>query len=340
MANLSLLNTDWYIKQLRNRGVPISLTDDQIDQLRPVRLKNGEVLLVRDLAVRDIIATNSGIRLTPQQLFGPTEQFTQLVLENYNPDKVIYFAVTVSPGNLQPYRDHLLMQGMVYKLIPQKGREMVDIATSRYNLFELYNYSSIFDEHVYKDENTQKLISNYVAGFASLANAYEVRGELPKAAEALEFAERFETPMGWRVTYHLISLYERIGDFAKAREKASKFTQLRPTDPLAQAALGRMYQMEGNYTEAEKAYGRAIEMDKTHPAGYGGLVSLYLEVGDTTRARSVVQTVFRDGQLTGRLIAYFSQNGDTAEAVFELNEWIKLNPNDTQAIRLLNSLAG
>ena len=339
VANLSLLNTDWYIKQLRNRGVPISLTDDQIDRLRPVRLQNGEVLLVRDIAVRDIIATNSGLRLTPQQLFGPSDKFAELVLDNYDPDKVIYFAVTVSPGNLDPYRDNLLMQGMVYKLIPEKGREMVDIATSRYNLFELYNYSSIFDERVYKDENTQKLISNYVAGFASLANAYEVRGELSKAAEALEMAEKFETPMGWRITYHLVSLYERIGDLAKAKEKSRKFTELRPADPLAEAALGRIYQMEGDFIEAEKAYGRAIEIDRAHPAGYGGLISVYLEAADTNRARSVVQTVFKDGQLTGKLIAYFSQNGDTAEAVFELEEWIRTHPDDSQAIKLLNSLA-
>jgi tetratricopeptide (TPR) repeat protein len=338
VANLSLLNTDWYIKQLRNRGVPISLTDDQIDQLRPVRLKNGEVLLIRDIAVRDIIATNSGIKLTPQQLFSPSEEFAKVVLDDYNPEKIIYFAVTVSPGNLDPYRENLLMQGMVYKLIPQKGTEMVDIPTSRYNLFELYDYSSVFDKKVYKDDNTQKLISNYVAGFASLANAYEVTGDLSKSAEALEFAERFETPLSWRITYHLISLYERIGDLTKAKEKSKKFTELRPDDPLAEAAYARILQAEGDYAEAEKAYGRAIEIDRSHPAGYGGLISVYLQAGDTNRARSIVQSVFRDLQLTGKLIAYFSQNGDTAEAVFELEEWIKANPDDSQAIKLLNSL--
>ncbi|MFQ5905831.1 MAG: protein O-mannosyl-transferase family, partial [bacterium] len=340
VANLSLLNTDWYIKQLRNRGVPISLTDWQIDNLRPLRLKNGEVLLVRDIAVRDIIATNSGIKLTPQQLFGPSEEFAEVVLDNYKPDKTIYFAVTVSPGNLKPYRSHLLMQGMVYKLVPEKGNEMIDTAKSRSNLFELYNYSSIFDENVYKDDNTQKLISNYVAGFASLANAYEAKGQLEKAAEALEMAERFETPMGWRITYHLGGLYERMGRLDKANEKFRKFTQLKPRASLAQAALGRIYQMEKNYIEAEKAYARAADIDRSHPSGYGGLISLYLETGDTNKARSIVHTVFRNGQLTGKLIAFFSQNGDTAEAIFELDEWLKLHPDDKRAIELRKSLIG
>ncbi len=338
VANLSLLNTDWYIKQLRNRGVPISLTDAQIDQLRPVRLKNGEVLLVRDIAVRDIIATNGGMVLSPQELFAPSEEFAEKVLKDYKPDKTIYFAVTVSPGNLEPFKNHLLMQGMVYKVVPEQGREMVDIATSRYNLFELYDYSSIFDDRVYKDDNTQKLISNYVAGFASLANAHEVRGELDKAAEALEMAERFYTPMGWRISYHLAGLYERMGNMKKANEKYRKFAEMRPDDPLAQAALGRIHQAEKNYIEAEKAYGRAIEIDRAHPSGYGGLISLYLETADTNRARGVIRTVFEDAQLTGKLIAFFSQNGDTTEALFELDEWIALHPTDSQAIALRKAL--
>ena len=338
VANLSLLNTDWYIKQLRNRGVPISLTDWQIDNLRPFRLKNGEVLLVRDIAVRDIIATNSGIKLTPQQLFGPSEEFAKLVLDDYKPDKTIYFAVTVSPGNLKPYRDHLVMQGMVYELVPQMARDAIDTEKSRYNLFELYNYSSIFDENVYQDDNTQKLISNYVAGFASLANAYETQGKLDQAAEALEMAEKFRTPMGWRVTYHLGVLYERMGNLDKASEKFRKFTALKPNDPLAQGALGRIYQMERNYAEAEKAFARATQIDKNHPSGYAGLVSLYLEMGDTGKARDVIHNVFGNPRLTSQLIAFFSQNGDTAEAIFELDEWIKLHPEDEKAKDVRRSL--
>ncbi|TET46971.1 DUF2723 domain-containing protein [candidate division TA06 bacterium] len=338
VANLSLLNTDWYIKQLRNRGVPISLTDWQIDNLRPLRLKNGEVLLVRDIAVRDIIATNSGIKLTVQQLFAPSEEFAKLVLDDYKPNKTIYFAVTVSQGNLKPYRDHLVMQGMVYELVPQRAGDVIDTEKSRYNLFELYNYSSIFDKNVYKDDNTQKLISNYVAGFAALANAYESQGKLDQAAAALEMAEKFETPMGWRVTYHLGVLYERMGKLDKANEKFKKFTALKPNDPLAQAALGRIYQMERNYAEAEKAYAHATKINKNHPSGYAGLVSLYLEMGDTGKARDIIHNVFRDPRLTSRLIAFFSQNGDTAEAIFELDEWIKLHPNDEKAKEVRRSL--
>jgi tetratricopeptide (TPR) repeat protein len=339
VANLSLLNTDWYIKQLRNRGVPISLADWQIDQLRPIRLKNGEVLLVRDIAMRDIIATNSGIPLTTQQLFGTSEDFKKLVLDNYKPNKTIYMAVTVSPGNLEPFRDHLLMQGMVYELVPQSGRDMLDMETTRKNLFEVYDYRGIFDPKVYKDDNTEKLISNYVAGFASLANAYEMRGELDKAAETLERAEKFVNPMGWRVTYHLGILYERMGQLDKANEKFRALAEGNPTDPLARAALGRVFQMQNNVADAEKAYGAAIEIDKEHPSGYGGLISLYLQVGDTNKAKTVLQNVFADPKLTGKLVAFFSQNGDTGEAIFELSEWIRQHPDDKKALELRDSLA-
>src|SRR5262245_4305925 len=60
LLNLSLLNTPWYIKQLKNLPpkVPISFTDEQIDQLRPFQ-REGKLFLVKDIAAHDIIRTNN-----------------------------------------------------------------------------------------------------------------------------------------------------------------------------------------------------------------------------------------------------------------------------------------
>lgn len=67
IANLSLINTDWYIKQLKNdMGVKISFTDYEIDNLMPHpvvidgQIQRDQILFVKDFAVRDIAAMNAG----------------------------------------------------------------------------------------------------------------------------------------------------------------------------------------------------------------------------------------------------------------------------------------
>ena len=80
VANLSLLNTSWYIKQLRNRGIPISFSDFVADNLLPYPMaKDGKhltdrTLYVKDLAVRDIIATNAGYQFEPKLLLRLTAE--------------------------------------------------------------------------------------------------------------------------------------------------------------------------------------------------------------------------------------------------------------------------
>ena len=62
VANLSLLNTDWYIKQLRDLEpkVNISWDDAQIESLQPfIDSRTGQVIQVRDLAVDEIVRTNA-----------------------------------------------------------------------------------------------------------------------------------------------------------------------------------------------------------------------------------------------------------------------------------------
>lgn len=79
VANLSLLNTDWYIKQLRSWGAPVSFTDYEAENLIPFPvIKNGEpvqnkTLYVKDLAVRDILATNSGFNFE-RKVFMPIKR--------------------------------------------------------------------------------------------------------------------------------------------------------------------------------------------------------------------------------------------------------------------------
>jgi tetratricopeptide (TPR) repeat protein len=55
IVNLSLLNTTWYVRHLKGRGLPITLTETEIDAMRPVSMER----LVSDQVVEHL-ATNVG----------------------------------------------------------------------------------------------------------------------------------------------------------------------------------------------------------------------------------------------------------------------------------------
>lgn len=79
VANLSLLNTEWYIKQLKQRGVPMSLTDWEADNIMPFPvIKDGQpdkknLLLIKDFGVRDILAINGGYEFE-RKIFMPIKR--------------------------------------------------------------------------------------------------------------------------------------------------------------------------------------------------------------------------------------------------------------------------
>ncbi|MCK4495495.1 MAG: hypothetical protein KAU91_04050, partial [Candidatus Aminicenantes bacterium] len=87
VVNLSLINTHWYIKQMKHQwGVPMSFTDKEIDRLGFTRTEDGKILRIQDRMIDNIMETN-------------------------NWKYPVYFAVTVSGDNKiykgKPIDDHL-----------------------------------------------------------------------------------------------------------------------------------------------------------------------------------------------------------------------------------------
>ena len=194
VANLSLLNTPWYIKQLRdNEGVEFNIPDSHIDlcqdsptsALYPRQLpesiririkgvdpedsftvtyKKGEVLYIKDLATIQIIRDNYGKR-------------------------PIYFAVTVS-GTIG-FHDHLRNEGMVDRIVSTKGSEQYDIGRLTTNIDSIYSYRGIFDDTLYKDANMMRLLNNYGAAYMRTSRYYHTRDNFDEAILYMEKAVKF-----------------------------------------------------------------------------------------------------------------------------------------------------
>jgi len=289
IVNLSLVQINWYVKQLKEAGVPMSFTFDEIERMRPYWTRDpetGEPRLVslRDIAIPEIIRAN-------------------------NWERPIYFAVTVD--DFMGYYDNLSLEGMAFRLVPERGRHQVNIEKTRENVFENYRYDSIVDKENnwevvpgYKPPSTSRLVTNYAAGFSRLG--FQAMQEDPPDVESaielyeisLKFAPRYGPALNG-----LIAIYAaRLVQPEKALPYAEALLEAQPTLSDAWIRYGGVHLMIGeklerlekageaipHFEEGMRAYERALELDPSHREIYRPLLSIYQKLGMTDKFNTLI----------------------------------------------------
>ncbi|MFH1862517.1 MAG: DUF2723 domain-containing protein [bacterium] len=197
IVNLSLLNTGWYIRQLKIYAptVPISFPDDYIEKY----LESNDIMALRkrywpknDPNVKTVleVATPDGGVMTwnvPATMHLPTgpgdpgdPNFLRVqdmmiidIIRTTKWKRPIYFAVTVSGSNMIGLQEHLTMEGLAFRLNPIKGQD-IDPEKLRENLLVKYQdyYRNIGNPSIHYDDNVYRLLQNYRSAFLQLATHY------------------------------------------------------------------------------------------------------------------------------------------------------------------------
>lgn len=283
VANLSLLNTGWYIKQMKNREpkVPISFTDSYID--RYLDEHDSEALLKRywpPEKQKVELNTPDGkmVWTMPAAMFIPISQDQKdrqnnflrvqdiLILDilrtNFDPSKTpvprpIYFAVTCANSNMIGLRDFLTFEGLVFRINPHKNVPM-DADAVRRNFFTTFNghFRGINDPNVHYDDNIEKLLQNYRSGFLQLAYYYST---LPDSAPQAELPSKS--------TDELIRNFDKLSNRQKALAVMQRMEEAIPeavrpiSNPELSVQIGRMYSDLGKPDE----YRRRLETASSRP---------------------------------------------------------------------------
>ncbi len=312
---LSLLNTNWYIKQLKRWGAPISFSEDEIERLpRGFVGKNNRTFLLEDIMIREIVATSAGVKLKwPEDYSCTAEEYQARVFgPGYQPRTPVYFATTVGREKLVDVAPYLRLEGLVYRVTGVAAPGQVDVELTRRRLYDEYRMASILDPKVYRDDNTRGLLITYAASYLALANEFRRQGRLSEAEEAVLRSLRLDLDNDRKVTlyYNLMLFAGDNGNFDLALVAIDSIIRLGITDAELWLRRGRLLEQKGDFARAVQAYLDAGSREPGWREPVQSLAMLYLQrLYDTARARAV------------------------------LEDWLRRNPADSLAAQLLRSIS-
>ncbi|MEO0129448.1 MAG: DUF2723 domain-containing protein [candidate division WOR-3 bacterium] len=337
VANLSLINTDWYIRHLKYWGVPISFDNTTIKKICEQGYfvsEDRKIMFVKDIMIRDILAMNAGKMLNPQDYFVKAESFAEKVLKNYQGKRPIYFSSTVDYENYTGFEPYLKIEGIVYRVTGDSipfPRNM-NIERTKELFYQTYRYTGFFSPQKYealakilydfekrknegeffgyeaiKDQNTVNLYYNYAIALIYLGFLLRDYNNFDGALNAWRFGLLFESlgKESWKLYFNLGMLFNQLNQTDSADYY---FSRIDKKESQIFAQIGESFRQNRDYHRAIKYFKEALRINARNPSAYNGLIDTYLDLNDTDSAIKL------------------------------LEEWLRFNPDDTGARRLLNTL--
>ncbi len=314
VVNLSLLNTPWYIKQLRDLGpkVTIRYTDDYIDQVLTVHTRTAVMQSGRFWPeAREVQA--AGLKWTVRGMPGKVlrvQDVMVLKIVDWNRwERPVYFALTVPDENRMGLADYLEMEGMVFSLSRRRALP-IRVQQTRKHLLNLYQYRGVADPDVHRNRTARNLLANYPAVFLHLAEVLTEDGDRDGAYEVLRFCEeRALPPEHWQGFVLMAAFMHRL-------ERPQE------TQRLLNIVL------DSNRIDEETRLGTVAEL-QMKIGRYGAAIGLYNRMIESNI--KVERALFNRAASRERI-------GDFTGAAADLESLLRLTPGDREVARALETL--
>ena len=374
VANLSLLNTPWYIQQLKDRHKAdpfIKMSEQEIQGLdfRRWESKNISINAPKDQnningkIEWELKPTYLGVALRIQDLM------VLKIINDNNWNRPIYFGVTVSPTSMLNLDDYLRMEGLAYRLV-NNSNDVVDQRKLTDNLLSFvgenswfsdydsnknnystlsvskdyqrgYIYRNLANPNVYVDPQLGRLVQNYRTGFVRLSISHYLDKNFQEAENALlkmeEIMPSNVIPIpSKQLQYQIAQVYNGVGNQVKMKYHMKELVERTDLELNDYILYGKSFiQLLDDYNESKIIF-------ETIYQNYKVIERSISRRGFT--ATKISQSEWQEWQKSLPEIVYllflsYKNLEMYDEAKTLLTEWMEKNPADDNAQGLLDELS-
>ncbi|MFP4163382.1 MAG: protein O-mannosyl-transferase family [Chitinispirillaceae bacterium] len=284
VVNLSLVNTPWYIKQLKNQEpkVPISYSESQIDLLRPEHNPYERDAHVKMAGLDLVIPGRQKMNALKVQ-----DKMVLNIFKTNNWKKPLYFASTVPENAKMGLEPYVKLEGLAQRVMPHKVKEdeKVNVDRTAHLLDDVFKFRGLETGRDSFDNTSSRMVYNYantyiqlgltldkqlidakreIGALEKIAQEDSTKAELLKTKTA-QFKEMLDmaiskmnecvklVPTDWRPRYvrHEILI---ANDMAKEAENyAQKAVERFPKEQRYKQMLAQALEKQGKKQDANKA---------------------------------------------------------------------------------------
>ena len=177
VVNMEYLQTDWYIDQMKrpaynSPSLPISMSHDDY--------KEGRMEYV-PIDTDSISIGPATISLKDKKGLYKNELMVLDMLSQSNWKRPVYMSISMGPSILPYLRDHLVLEGLAYRISPTTTSQSVDVEKLYDNIMHRFRYGGLSTKGIYVDEDVKRMANTHQLIMGVLIDSLLQKGDLKRA---------------------------------------------------------------------------------------------------------------------------------------------------------------
>ena len=177
VVNMEYLQTDWYIDQMKRQAydsppLPISLSHEDY--------KEGRMEYV-PIDTDSIAIGPATISLKGKQGLFKNELMVLDMLLQANWERSVYMSISMGSDILPFLRDHLVLEGLAYRISPTATNQRLDVERLYDNIMHRFRYGGLSTKGICVDEDVKRMANTHQLIMGVLIDSLLQRGDLKRA---------------------------------------------------------------------------------------------------------------------------------------------------------------